>query len=340
MPPSTSGNASRQSRSARPSAEVRGEQRVRPLARQERRRARDADHDRVERLVELVRAQLDRAQQRLGVRDRRRPAERRRDGQLGAQRAAARRGAAASGSEPEDERERRARDALERRGVVRVAAERARELRMVEHERDADQRHALARAPLERDARDASPATRSSRAASTRRPRAAPPRRRRASSAAGPPCRTVSAAVTTTTRSVSTSARLTRSGGPRSLRARRAPDPRRRGRRRGRGSGARSGASRATRARAVEPASSRGRRRAFPGGRPARCPAGRCPAPGSPPAAPTPSTASRRRRRAGRPSCRPGSGTARRALRLPPRTRPAPPLCSAAGSSRKPRSSL
>ena len=63
--------------------------------------------------------------------------------------------------------------------------------------------------------------------------------------------------------------------------------------------------------------------------------AGRCPAPGSPPAAPTPSTASRRRRRAGRPSCRPGSGTARRALRPPPRTPPAPPRArrrAAAGS--------
>ena len=63
------------------------EERVRRLARQERRRARDPDHERVERLVERRRAQLDRAQQRLGVRDRRRPGEDGRRGPRPAQRA-------------------------------------------------------------------------------------------------------------------------------------------------------------------------------------------------------------------------------------------------------------
>ena len=59
-----------------PEPEVRREQRVRPLARQVRRRARDAEADRVERLAERPRALLGAAQQRLGVRDRRRPRER------------------------------------------------------------------------------------------------------------------------------------------------------------------------------------------------------------------------------------------------------------------------
>ena len=45
------------------------EERVRLLARQERRGARDADHERVERLVERRPAQLDRPKQCLGMRD-------------------------------------------------------------------------------------------------------------------------------------------------------------------------------------------------------------------------------------------------------------------------------
>ena len=67
--------------------EVRREQRVRPLAREVRRRARDAEADRVERPVERRRAELDRAQQRLGVRDRRRPRERGRGAERRGQRA-------------------------------------------------------------------------------------------------------------------------------------------------------------------------------------------------------------------------------------------------------------
>ena len=70
-----------------PEPEIRGEQRVRTLARQVRRHARDPDHERVERLVELGPPELHRPQQRLGMRDRRRPAERGRDRQLGSQRA-------------------------------------------------------------------------------------------------------------------------------------------------------------------------------------------------------------------------------------------------------------
>jgi exodeoxyribonuclease VII large subunit len=57
--------------------EVRRKQWVRPLARQERRGSRDPDHERVERLVEGRSAQLDRPQQGLGVRDRRRPGQHR-----------------------------------------------------------------------------------------------------------------------------------------------------------------------------------------------------------------------------------------------------------------------
>ena len=65
---------------------------------------------------------------------------------------------------------------------------------------------------LELDCRGAIRATRPSRAASRRPRHAAPPGRDAARSAAGPPWSTVSAALTTTTRSVSTSAGLTRSG--------------------------------------------------------------------------------------------------------------------------------
>ena len=67
--------------------EVRGEQGIRTLARQIRSHARDPDHERVERLVELCAPQLHGSQQRLGVRDRRRAAECGRNRDLGAQRA-------------------------------------------------------------------------------------------------------------------------------------------------------------------------------------------------------------------------------------------------------------
>ena len=67
--------------------EVGGEQRVWTLPRQVRRRARDPDADRVERLVEHGRARLHGAQQRLGVRDRRGRRERRHRAELAPDRA-------------------------------------------------------------------------------------------------------------------------------------------------------------------------------------------------------------------------------------------------------------
>ena len=65
-----------------PEAEVRGEQGVRRLARQVRRRGRDPDEQDVQRGVQLGRAQLDASEQRLRVRDRGRPGKRRGSGQL------------------------------------------------------------------------------------------------------------------------------------------------------------------------------------------------------------------------------------------------------------------
>jgi hypothetical protein len=62
--------------------EVGGQQRVRPLARQVRRRPRNTDHDRVEALVERRRTGFDCAQQRLGMRDGRWPGKRGRRAQL------------------------------------------------------------------------------------------------------------------------------------------------------------------------------------------------------------------------------------------------------------------
>ena len=98
MPPSTIGNSSRQSRSASPSPRYAA---ISGFGRSRGRNgvtARDADHERVERLVELGAAQLDGAQQRLGVSDRGRPAERGGHGQLGSASSAGRPGAAISGS--------------------------------------------------------------------------------------------------------------------------------------------------------------------------------------------------------------------------------------------------
>ena len=250
-----------------PEAEVGGEQRVRALARQVRRRARDPDHDRVERRVELGPPQLERAQQRLGVRDRRRPGERAGDASAPSAASAARCAAAPPGSAREEWRSGERAIRSQRVRVVRVAVQRARDLRMVEDERHADQRHAPRQRSLERERELPALRGRASRAASPRRPRAALSRPAAASSAAGPPCSTVSAAVTTTTRSVSTSAGLTRNGGAQSPRARRDPRPRRRARRRVRGSAARAPASRATRAPAATSAARARSRRGSSGTR-------------------------------------------------------------------------
>ncbi len=133
-----------------PEPQVRSEQRIRTLAGQVRRRTRHPDHECVERPVELGPPQLHRPQQRLCVRDRRRTAVRRGHRQLGPQRS--------EHVAPKqlrqravDETERRACDAFERGGVVWIAAQRARHLGVVEHERSPEQRHVPAEGALERD---------------------------------------------------------------------------------------------------------------------------------------------------------------------------------------------
>ena len=113
------------------------------------------------------------------------------------------------GESPEGAPERRARESLQRLGVVRVALQRAAEHRVVQGERDAQHRRTRGQRPLDGDAE--SPALgraglkQGVRAA--RAERAASPA---ASSTPGPPWHTVSAALTVTTRSVSTRQRLTR----------------------------------------------------------------------------------------------------------------------------------
>jgi hypothetical protein len=112
-----------------------------------RRGSGDADHDRIEPFVEGRRARLDRAQQRLGMRDRRRPAKAavalrsRRTEWITRLRTAPgssqSRARAASG------------DALDRLRLVRVAAGGAAEARLVEHERDAEQGKAVGQPALE-----------------------------------------------------------------------------------------------------------------------------------------------------------------------------------------------
>ena len=121
--------------------EIGREERIRLLPRQEGRGARNPDHERVEGLGERRPAQLDRAKQGLGVGDGRRPREHGRRGPRPPQRA----------EDPapncfrcgrEGEPQRRARDPLGCLGLVRIAAEQARELRVIEHERDAEERDA------------------------------------------------------------------------------------------------------------------------------------------------------------------------------------------------------
>ena len=155
---------------------------------------------------------LDAADERLGVGDGRRPAERRRRGQLerqrgedphahGARNAAGRRARAGSGrSAPRPPARRGSRAGLRtRRGQV-------------ERQRRADQRNPPCRARARARARAPTPApsgSPSSESAEAARTVSAP---EAASSEAGPPCRTVSAAPTVTTASVSASARAIRSG--------------------------------------------------------------------------------------------------------------------------------
>ena len=192
----------------KPEPEIRGEQRVRALARKVRSHARDPDHERVERRIELRASQRHRPQQCLRMRDRRRAAERRSHRDLGSQRA---QHIAAKHLRQRSVHvaKRRARDPLHRGRVVRVAAQSARGLRMVEHERHAEQRNppASARSSATARCQPCDAAVSSSEYAPAARSASAPAA---ASSADGPPCSTDSAALTTTTRSVSTSARFTR----------------------------------------------------------------------------------------------------------------------------------
>ena len=113
--------------------------------------------------------------------------------------------AAQPGGEEREPAQRRARELLERRVLVRIAAEAALQPRRVEHERGADHGHAGGERALEREAELPAARPRPSRAASRRSTRAASPAPHAPSSAPGPPWSTVSAAVTQTTRSVSAS---------------------------------------------------------------------------------------------------------------------------------------
>ena len=146
-----------------------GQERVRLLARQERRGGRDPDHECVEWLVEGRPPQLDRAEQGLGVGDGRRPREHGRRRPRPPQRtehAAAHR----FGRGREGEPQRGARDPLGGLRVVGIAAQQAREVRVVEDERDAEERDARRQRPL--DERREAPALRASGLEQRRRRRA------------------------------------------------------------------------------------------------------------------------------------------------------------------------
>ena len=169
-----------------PEPEVRGEQRVRPLARQVRRRARDPEAERVERLAQRPRALLGPAQQRLGVRDRRGPRERGRDPARGRDRPQ-HPPAHRPRHRAEDVPHRRADEPLDRFLLVRDsrAAFRSAAAACARATCRSCGRGGAARARARR--RDASPATRSSRAASTRRLRGSSAGSDAASSTLGPP---------------------------------------------------------------------------------------------------------------------------------------------------------
>ena len=117
------GKASRQSRSASPSATRRDGDRVQPLARRVVVLPRHPDHDRVERLLERRRAAGDPAQERLGVRDRRRSGEGRDRRQLAAE--IVQQPAAQPRREQREAAERRACDVPIAIVLVRVAAKAA-----------------------------------------------------------------------------------------------------------------------------------------------------------------------------------------------------------------------
>ena len=170
--------------------EVGGADRVRALPRHERRRRRDADHERVERLVELDPLQHRPAKQCFGVRDRRRAAVDHRRGLL-ARQPVEHALAHPRRRELEDPAHVRAQHPLDGLLVVRVAGERPGDARRVEPERHAGQPRRARPGGARSRPRAASPATRSSRAARAlpqlaatraRLPRAVLPARRAARS--------------------------------------------------------------------------------------------------------------------------------------------------------------
>ena len=164
-----------------PEPEVRRRDRVRALAREEGRRRGDADHDRVERLVEREPLRGVPADDRLDVGHRRGAAEHGRRRQL-AGHPVDQLGAQAGGQQPEAAPQPGAGDPLELLLVVGIAAEDPRQVQR-EARRRSPARGSAAAARARR--RAASPASRSSRAARPRRPPAAPPARPRAAARPG-----------------------------------------------------------------------------------------------------------------------------------------------------------
>ena len=218
VPPSTTGNASRQSLSASPSPRYAASNGF------GRSRGRygdvgDAETHGVERLGERPGAFLGPAQERLRVRGRRRARERRRGRAAGivfnARRARLREHA-------EEVSHRRANEPLDRLRLVRIAVQHPGETREVVHERKCRSRRPAASArsiatpscqPC--DALGLEQRVRVGGARSSRR--------RRGEQPAGPPWSTVSAAVIVSTRSVSTQRAVARAGTSRPCRAARGP---------------------------------------------------------------------------------------------------------------------
>jgi hypothetical protein len=129
--------------------EVGGQHWVRSLAGKVRSRCRDADHCDVEGRLQRRRARIDPAEEGLDVRDRRRPSENRRRGQLARDR----------GEHPvpdrpgrgaEKEADGRGGDAFECPRVVRVAVKRPGQPGRVKRERCGDHGHPAGQLPLER----------------------------------------------------------------------------------------------------------------------------------------------------------------------------------------------
>src|SRR5207249_897488 len=140
--------------------EVGAEQRGRPLAREIRSRARDADEDTIKLAVGRDAAELDAAEQGFGVRDRRWAGERGGDGAFERQRAQDVR-AESTRQHPEEVAERRADDPVERLLVIGIAAQGSAQTGMVQDERGADHRHAPYKGAFDLEAETPAPRARS-----------------------------------------------------------------------------------------------------------------------------------------------------------------------------------